>query len=315
MKVTQVSYATGAISWEVHGGSRPPSSGKCPNLVLNSLLNHAVYKSGAVSTSGTRILVGTGTTPVTPEDTTLAAMVLRSTSNGTNDGSYFYRGMSPNETYHIWSGSITATFDPTGVDRVYTEVGIGSISGNQVDQRALFVDELGVPTGVTVLADEYLTIRWETFRYIPSGTSTTVIDVNGVPTTVTSRPINQAGSRNRSSAWTGHLALQAYSSGTLQGETAASVSGTRIDNNTIEMSTSLESDLGVGAAVLVHTASPAMFNAGAGIHKLVSRTSGTGSTPLNALQIHFDPPLPKTATDTLRIFTEHHVFAGEPDDL
>ena len=56
----------------------------------------------------------------------------------------------------------TITIAPQSVNRIYTEVGLGksSATGDYLYTYALFRDSNGDPSGVTVLADEYITLTY-----------------------------------------------------------------------------------------------------------------------------------------------------------
>lgn len=58
---------------------------------------------------------------------------------------------------------------PQGVNRTYTELGIGGDSNN-LFSRTLIKDYQGNPKSITVLGDEYLDIKYECRMYIPADT-------------------------------------------------------------------------------------------------------------------------------------------------
>lgn len=85
--------------------------------------------------------------------------------------------------------------NPTGSSYSVSEVGIGMepssspagiTSGQKIGSRSLVVDNLGAPTTVSVLGDEYLDIEWELYWYVPEDVSGVVsITDNGTPIDIT----------------------------------------------------------------------------------------------------------------------------------
>lgn len=156
----------------------------CPNIVVNGYFDRLF--DGTISyVKG--FLAGAGTSTPAVTDTALQ--------------SYLGGGNSMQESWHV----INSTVSPRSVTLGYrirgaegavvgnvSEVGLYSGSGIVAESpasnrplinRARVTDELGNPTSITVLSDEFLEVVWEfVFYAIDGATGTLTINIDGTPT-------------------------------------------------------------------------------------------------------------------------------------
>lgn len=143
-----------------------PLTGWFPNLVTDVGLNRIGTGSYLSACH-----VGTNNTTPTFADTALAGF-----RAGTNTIQANSTGNTTVSPYYCWK-RITYRFGTAGMaSGNIAEVGIATsatFAGSILFSRALILDELGVPTTVTVLADEVLDVTYELRLYPP------LVDVTG----------------------------------------------------------------------------------------------------------------------------------------
>lgn len=142
-----------------------PLTGWFPNLITDTGLNRMGTNSYLVACH-----VGTNNTAPNVADTALAGYV-----GGTTTRQAQSEGARATAPYYGWK-RITYRFAAGTATGNIAEVGISSQAANPgsvIFSRALVLDEFGVPTTVTVLADEVLDVTYELRLYPP------LVDVTG----------------------------------------------------------------------------------------------------------------------------------------
>ncbi len=201
------------------------------NLILDGGLDRI-----GVGSSWDRCQVGTGSTAPANGQTALSSLLASTTSvtaqtAGTN---------SPTNTY-AWARR-TYRFDLGAAAGNLAEVGVGWSGG--LFSRALIKDELGNPTTITVLSDEYLDVIYEIRAYPVMTDSPFVVNINGTNHTFTVRPARLTGDQTSVGDWpwdlaqmmsagvvgTGTVALgmSAYGSGASLGAVTDIIGGTQV---------------------------------------------------------------------------------------
>lgn len=262
-----------------------------PNLILNNGLN-------GIGTNGTSwvtiIALGTGTGVPQATDTSLSGTVVTSTTSSSSSSGHVSTGDPYNWIiYRRRFGQGVATGN-------WTEVGIGRTSTN-LWSRALILDSLGVPTTLTVIATDIVTIEYE-LRVYPKITDTTgTISISGVNYGYIVRPA-AFGSY-------GSHVVDLYVSGNLMGSNSSSIiyysggigtytaypSGTA---STLSGSpTVLSYSSGSYTKKMKWDAPISIGNVG-GVRS-VNYNIGTSNTV--AYQCQFDPVIPKTDQKTLSL--------------
>ncbi len=314
-------YVSGRLTATVTGprGTRKFSG---PNLVTDMGLNGAVGLDttpnlGAIG-SILRLAVGVGNAAPSPQDTTLDDLARSSAC----DSRAYPPSLTHREGWAVQRFRETCTFDPDGVARNYTEVGLYSTSQTsganaRMAQRALFRDELGTPTIVTVGVDEYLTVEWDTYLWRSISDRVFEIEIDGTPTAVTVRPVASTANHGRSVSW-GSSTLFAntrgagYPAGTdLVDHTATLGNGATFTNTTTY------TPLGTGHVRVDCTVPPTALNLLGGIGVLVlGRTAGSATAAgiLWRSQMKFDPPIPKDVTKEMTLSIILRAEAGEPPE-
>lgn len=149
-----------------------------PNMILDSGLNALGTRSicdGCV--------VGSGSTTVTPTQTSLVTLVGATTNITSTNHS---RVSTP--PYYIL-GRRTFRFAQGVASGNLTEVGTYASSSTNLFSRALIVDTQGEPTTLTILADEWLDVTYELRCYQDlSDKSFTIPSLLGVEYAVVARP-------------------------------------------------------------------------------------------------------------------------------
>lgn len=235
--------------------------------------------------------VGSGTTPPSPSDVSLASFVARVNNDGTvsqgNTGSPNYEHFQT-YTYQFAQGAAAGNL---------TEVGVGDYATNTLHTRALFLDGNGNPTTITVLSDEYLTITYTI--YLHPNLSDVTGTVGGYSFII--RPCRVGTTNSPPSGW---LAIPVY---------IISQSGTSLNTGTIGAITSAPSGTGMTVssvsnsayvsgtftrtASLVWTPAAGAINA----NSLVFRTAG------QVYQVGFTPSINKTSSQRLAITLQYSV--------
>lgn len=133
---------------------------KFHNLITNAALEIlGTRNNSGIATETNTCRVGTGSTPPAPTQTSLVSPVGTSSTAGVtkssgNSGSdpYYYRLV---REYVFNPGQATGNLAEIGFFSLY------SSPSNLMGSRALILDELGNPTTLTVLPDEYLYVTYE----------------------------------------------------------------------------------------------------------------------------------------------------------
>lgn len=156
-----------------------------PNIITDYGINRLAYNS-----QSNWAHVGTGTTPPTVNDAQLEALVASTTATSADPlGSVIGVDVDPGWPFRrrINYEFPVGTFDGT---KIITEVGISEGETENLFSRALLEDTDGNPTSLLVLSDEILTITYARYTYLVLTDSNTVLNVDGVPTTVTGRAVS-----------------------------------------------------------------------------------------------------------------------------
>lgn len=208
-KGTEFPKGSGII-YETPGTRRKLGRAVHPNLITNNGLDwYGAYRTGSgwsasLGTTSNRYYqanychVGTGTATPSVSDTALASFTAGAAWNaGLGLGSYWAQGSPPYYGSHRHWYRFNAGFAGGAVN--LNEVGVGfTITTGNLTARALTVNGSGVPTTVTVLADEYLDVYY-TRRNYPGliadeslGTyseQSGTVDIDGTTYNYTMRPI------------------------------------------------------------------------------------------------------------------------------
>lgn len=194
MKLKQ--EVAGLFSAKVHGGARGEvdlikeighESGWMPNLILDSGIG--LFLAQTSGTSGSAygfIQLGTGTSAPNVAQTGLDA---RGAGKGhTNKGGG--GGVTVTSGYDSGSGfswtRVTVVFDAAEAVGTWSEVGAAPAATGPTFSRALFLDGSGLPTTITKLAGEVLTVVYEFRRWWVTPPPTVITyDNGGAPQTST----------------------------------------------------------------------------------------------------------------------------------
>jgi hypothetical protein len=162
------------------------------NLITNAGLN-ALGSGTAISDLIQYLAVGTGSNTPSFTDTALQAEIARTNSNGgfadvdTANGS--------GDTLVYWSRVQTRVFTESQANGNLAELGFfNQATGGTLWNRQLFLDELGNPTVITKTNEDQLRVQYEYRIYPPMADNVQNIVINGVDTSVTSRPAQVASS-------------------------------------------------------------------------------------------------------------------------
>lgn len=161
-----------------------------PNLITNQGL--ASYCGASPSFYTAKICVGNGTTEPDVNDTNLANFLA---SSNTNLGSGTFNGGSSNlgAPDYISQTNGTARFNAGVFDgTTITEIGVcnGTASNPPVFSRALILDEFGKPTSLTILANEYLDVKYTLYYHPDLGDTQFSFVMDGVTYNCTARAAN-----------------------------------------------------------------------------------------------------------------------------
>ena len=272
----------------------------------NLILDNGLVELGARSVI-TTCSVGTGNSTPTATQTALDAVLTSTTTiNSTNYGA------SSTAPYYGWVQR-TYRFSVGQAAGTLAEVGVGW-SGSTLFSRSLIKNSEGAPIEITVLADEVLDVTYELRLYVPTTDSVAGIVINGVTHTVTTRAFGATDA----SRW-------AYAYETtgkkLGDQVGLRPTGLRVWStypSTFQLGAITANSVGVafisqftGQAinVWVDTAYAGGMTAVQGLVCGLNDSndvSGIGgmlmsTTLLGSYQIKFDPPIPKTASHTLRL--------------
>lgn len=250
------------------------------NLILDSFFPK--LQSGGFS-APIRISVGTGSTPPAVTDTqlenrvsppTIAAASFDNASTAEDVNNIYYTNEF-RQRFTIGSvvgniAEVAASFNEN------PSAGIGT--------RTLVKDLQGNPTTITVLATEELTVYYKFTVVVPKSDSVSVVDVNGTPTTVTMRVDDQM---SFFTFFNTQRSCRPWETLTLN------VTGT---SPTVT---------GVGAVVLptlswsTDNENLLTYNFGTGDANFAGGIGGVYT--VQGYAVNFNPPIPKTSNDTLRL--------------
>ena len=160
------------------------------NLITNAGLN-ALGSGTTINNLIQYLAVGTGSNTPSFTDTALQAEIARTNSNGgfadvdTANGS--------GDTLVYWSRVRTRVFTESQANGNLAELGFfNQATGGTLWNRQLFLDELGNPTVITKTNEDQLRVQYEYRIYPPMADNVQNIVINGVDTSVTSRPMQVA---------------------------------------------------------------------------------------------------------------------------
>lgn len=156
----------------------------CPNLIVNGWFNQLF--SGPPSLYGIcGFIAGAGTAAAAETDNALVSYL-----GGGNDYQQGWvttnstvapRSMTIGVRYRGAEGAVVGNVSEIAM--YWATSGIGPGPTRSIINRARVVDELGTPTSITVLSDEFLEVIWEfTYFAIDGATGTLTVNVNGTPT-------------------------------------------------------------------------------------------------------------------------------------
>ncbi|AXI01427.1 hypothetical protein [Aquirhabdus parva] len=152
------------------------------NLILNQGLDKVADTAPSAPVIAC-VQVGTGNTAPAVTQTALSAYLVGTSRN------FSFSTNPPSSA--PWVGTVVYSwqFDQGVAAGNLSEVGVGwtSSTGN-LFSRALILDGSNNPTSITVLANEFLTVTYTLTVTPPTADNVTVISVNGVNTTCTTRP-------------------------------------------------------------------------------------------------------------------------------
>lgn len=155
----------------------------CPNLIVNGWFNNLFGVPSLYGICG--FLAGAGTAAAAETDTALVSYL-----GGGNDYQQSWvttnstvspRTMTLGVRYRGAEGAVVGNVSEIAM--YWSTSGIGPAPTRSIINRARVVDELGNPTSVTVLSDEFLEVIWEfTYFAIEGATGVLTINIAGTPT-------------------------------------------------------------------------------------------------------------------------------------
>jgi hypothetical protein len=281
----------GADGKAIEGSKRQPVP-TFRNLITNAGLD----RMGAFGDYCANCQVGSGSTPPTVNDSTLAGLVASKTlSNATattQSAAPYYTSTTLN--YEFAAGVAAGNL---------SEVGVGWAVTGSLFSRALIVDGSGNPTTITILADEILRVSYQLRYYVPTADLTGTITLNGVSIDWVSR----AAEVVQATSWTGagyqsagfRLESTSYQSAN-DGDISASVTGGPGGTSSSRTGvTDAAYSAGSYARSGTLTWDIGAANFAGGIKSLYAR-HGIGT-----YQIGFTPPIMKTSSQTLTLTLRH----------
>lgn len=263
--------------------------GEFTNLILNNGLD--LMGTEGMSTYLGRAHVGTGTTAPAVTDTALVAPVANVNRSSI---SALSSGGTP-DWYHEYSAVFN--FGEGVAEGNLTEFGI-STTTNSFFARALFKDEFGDPTTVTVLSDEFLSITYKLRLYINTTDVTGVVTLEGNDYNYTIRPALvgkvSTGYWSTSLDFTYHDNMYAVGGG-ITAFTASPPSSGAV-SATVNTAVYTPGNYYVD---FVGYWQPSVANFGSGIGAITYCCQYNGDAVYALWQIGFSPKIPKTNTKKL----------------
>lgn len=164
----------------------------CPNIIVNGAFDYWLQNTNRTGISG--FVAGAGTATPQPTDTALQSYL---GAGGSIQESWVTRNTTVSPRSITVGVRIRANEGAVvgNVAEIALTRGTGGIPDNStpIFNRARVVDEMGNPTTVTVLSDEFLEVIYEITLYaIDGATGTLTINIDGTPTNFDYeiRPIN-----------------------------------------------------------------------------------------------------------------------------
>lgn len=154
-----------------------PGIGVIRELSFPNLLTDIGMDAIASGRQFIRMHLGTGTTPPTVSDSSLAVFGVNVTTNPPSS----QRGANSSSPYEAWQ-RITWTSAVGGATGTWTEIGVSNQNTNGgLRSRALILDNLGNPTSFPVLADEQFQGTYEFRIFPPLADNPETISLSGTP--------------------------------------------------------------------------------------------------------------------------------------
>lgn len=267
-------------------------SGVKDNLITN--IGMDAFGTQLLSQYMGRLAVGSGSTTPTETDTNLAAWV------ATKDNDALSTSFTTTSPYQFTVNG-HYEFAAGAAAGVLSELGIAAAGGAnpQVRTRALITDDMGNPTTITVLADEQLVVDYQIVIHVNEADVTTVYNVKGVDRNIVMRPARMGTSAAHNVSgqinWSGFLygvdwrqggsGLPGPITGEPDGSLVSTSHRSRTNKTYVPGSYYLEQDFHLSLAGA----------AGSTI------SGAVGTSCAASYQIAFDPPIPKTGTETTKL--------------
>lgn len=266
------------------------------NLILDGFFTR--WPAGALSSSGWRFFVGTGSNEPTVEDSALVSQL--GSASGTSSSTVIPTFMEGSDYYAAVDQ--IAEWPLGALVGNLTEIGAcfrNRTTGTELDTRSLLKDSEGAPTAITITADDQLIVNYRLTIKLPITQHTGTFAFKGVSTDFVLETLNI--NNDFGNSWTiGDYLASNPMSLTLPRVIARSTS---YDNVTTNPTTGTQysasiSGSAVGSARRIKiTASASQLNAPGGVGYLILR-AGSNNTRQGIL---FDPPLNKTSADIMEL--------------
>lgn len=272
-------------------------TGWFPNLIVNQGLDMMLAAGGQDYTA--YCAVGTGNSTPANTDTQLNSLVASVYDNhpyappavGNGGTSPNFYGYITNE-YQFGQGAAAGNLQ---------EIGVGP-SGTSLFSRALILNNVGSPTTLTVLSDEYLSVSYTVQLYNPITDVTGSVNVSGTVCNYTLRAANcngpawQMGSAGSWPEGFGLNGVTLYNDTVLQPITGALVGTAQGTADSIALGTYT-----AGQRYLDGTATFQLSNANGGQNNSAMLTFGATLNRMGAAQIIFGTTIPKTSSQIMTL--------------
>lgn len=277
-----------------HDGTVRQDTDWFPNIILDSGLNR--WGTGSIIDGAA---VGTGTSTPTAAQVQLDTQTTFTTTTGTGNGVRTAQGSAPYFTtytavYRTAAGTLNGN---------YTEVGVGWGS-NLLFSRALILNNVGVPTAISVSSTEQLDISYRLRTYPPAADVTSTTVIGGVSYSVTGRAQNVTAIDSISGWGINNVAAITFSSGYSSNSLSCFFTGPigAITAGPSGSSALLQASPSTAAynnnsmqRVMTMTAALTVGNFAGGIRSVTAGWNGF------AFQYEFSPLIPKDSTKTLAL--------------
>lgn len=268
------------------------------NLVLNAALDFWMSGPGSLYGSFDYAKVSTQTTAPVAADTALTGTVWTSPPSNTENISYntttppYYATITKSFTYEL--GSVLGIIGCVGIS--------DSNSGGSVRAATQIKDGGGIPTTLTLTADDQLTVSYALRWYPPSTPVTGVITLEGVDHnydlrfqgltaeytfsgTFYGRITSYAGALNITSYVPPATPIDTFAGTTVGSSSTGTITHAAYSNGTFNRNFTIQGTI-------------SQMNISGGI-SLIALGAGSGSN--DSVVIHFTPNLPKTNTKVLQL--------------